>query len=251
MSTPVEEVPKLHFDPNGVGHDGSSEDDNTYTAEGLSEHGPATLHLQTSNVTQEDSAHRPSPSQTRAQEYRLDDEMALLHAERVVSHAHDQQAAGNMNNVASMSHSKSRRTDDPDEFDVNTNPIHEQNAFYRPPEHPTTRVAAVFKKIHESSFLIRYFTYIIPVVVVLLIPLLLGALLFKSATVGGVYLMWFSVWLETVWLTLWLGRVSSPIPYLVTTANVFFLDRCKVDPWPIGGRLESLYEQQQEVEGHG
>jgi len=207
MSTPVDEVPKLRFDPHGVGHLESSDDDNTYTPEGL--------HLHTSNDTQDDSIRRPSPSQTRAQEYRLDDEMALLHAERVVSQAHGQQAAANMNNVASMSRSKSRRADDPDEFDVNTNPIHEKNALYRPPEHPTTKIAAVFKKIHESSFLVRYFTYIIPVVVILLIPLLLGALLFKSATVGGVYLLWFSVWLETIWLTLWLGRVSIPSPVSV------------------------------------
>ena len=48
-----------------------------------------------------------------------------------------------------------------------------------------------------------------PVALILLIPLLLGALLFKDATVGGVDLMWFMVWLEVVWLSLWGGRVKK------------------------------------------
>lgn len=48
-----------------------------------------------------------------------------------------------------------------------------------------------------------------PVALILLIPLLLGALLFKDATVGGVDLMWFMVWLEVVWLSLWGGRVNK------------------------------------------
>jgi hypothetical protein len=56
--------------------------------------------------------------------------------------------------------------------------------------------------------LVRYFVYITPLVLVILLPLLLGALLFKNATVGDVYLMWFCIWLEIAWLTLWAGRVS-------------------------------------------
>ena len=226
MSTPVDEIPKLNFDSNNAR---SSDEENVYGGEGPSEHDQATLHLHTSNDTaQDDSIHRPSPSQTRAQEYQLDDEMALLHAERVVSRAREQEAAANLNPMTTASRSKSRRTNDPDEFDINTNPIHEKNALYRPPEHPTTKIAAVFKRIHESSFLVRYFTYITPVVVILLIPLLLGALLFNSATVGGVYLMWFSVWLETVWLTLWLGRiVAKMIPGPLGVISSLFTNNSK------------------------
>ncbi|KAL8883035.1 MAG: hypothetical protein Q9192_007474, partial [Flavoplaca navasiana] len=59
-------------------------------------------------------------------------------------------------------------------------------ATFRPPDNPTSKIAKTFKKIHESSFLVRYFSYIVPVVLVILIPLLLGALLFKRATVGGI-----------------------------------------------------------------
>lgn len=58
---------------------------------------------------------------------------------------------------------------------------------------------------------------------ILLIPLLLGALLFTNATVGGVELVWFMIWLEIVWLTLWAGRLLA-----------------KALPWPIG-ILSSLF----------
>lgn len=61
--------------------------------------------------------------------------------------------------------------------------------------------------MHNKSVLVRYFTYIVPVVLILLIPLMLGAFVFKDRTVGGVYLMWFMVWLEVIWLCLWAGRV--------------------------------------------
>jgi small-conductance mechanosensitive channel len=54
-------------------------------------------------------------------------------------------------------------------------------------------------------------------VAILLIPVLLGAFQFQSANVGGVKLLWFGVWLEIVWLTLWAGRILA-----------------KCLPWPIG-----------------
>ena len=79
-----------------------------------------------------------------------------------------------------------------DEFDVATNPLHEQTALYRLPEHPTTNFAKFMKRVHNSSFLVRYFTYIVPVVLILLVPLLIGALLSpaQDANVGGVQLVW-------------------------------------------------------------
>src|SRR5271170_1273679 len=116
-------------------------------------------------------------------------------------------------------HRSHSRVEPVDTFDADTNPIHEKTALYRPPERPSTKVAAFFKYIHTSSWLIRYVTYIVPVVLILLIPLLIGALVprAKEACVGGVQLLWFSVWLEIVWLTLWAGRLAA-----------------KLIPWPIG-----------------
>jgi hypothetical protein len=86
--------------------------------------------------------------------------------------------------------------------------LHEKAAIYKPPESPNTKVAVFVKRLHQSSFLVRYLTYIVPVVLIILIPLLVGALKYPNASVGGVKLMWFAIWLEIVWLTLWAGRVS-------------------------------------------
>ena len=185
----------------------SSDEVDTFVGEGSVDNDRNPLTLKTSDDSRQYVSRMQSPSQNREQEHRLDDDLAVLQAERVVSNQTSQNAPGLIRS-ATMSRSKSRRSEPVDEFDAATNPIHEKNAVYRPPEHPTTHFAKVFKKIHNSSFLIRYFTYIVPVVALLLIPLLFGALLFKTAHVGGVQLLWFSVWLEIVWLTLWAGRVS-------------------------------------------
>ena len=189
-----------------------SSDDYTYDGREGREGDRATEPVHLNPFPTEDSEYglktQASPSQTRAQERRLDDDLAMLQAEREVT----TQQETELRHSATLHRSRSRRPEPVDEFDVNTNPVHEQNAVYRPPEDPSTRLARVFKKIHNSSFLVRYFMYIIPVTGILLIPLLFGALLFKDAHVGGVQLMWFSIWLEIVWLTLWAGRVRGPLP---------------------------------------
>jgi hypothetical protein len=151
-----------------------------------------------------------SPSQQREQSQRLEDDLEMLRAERVVSNADRESHQGSMGRSRSMARSRSRTNAEPiDDFDVGTTPLHEKAKIYQPPANPTTNLAKIFKKIHHSSFLVRYFLYISPLCILLLIPLLFGLLLFKEATVGGVRLFWFGIWLEIVWLTLWLGRVSS------------------------------------------
>ena len=158
---------------------------------------------------------KPSASQIRADKSRLQDELRMLEAERVAS-------MDTTRKSSSLGRSKSRKQDPIiDEFDVNTNPIHEQNAAYKPVEGPSTNIAKFFRKLHESSVLIRYFMYIIPVAILLLVPLLVGAVAYGSGpdkrNIGGVDLLWFSIWLEVVWLTLWAGRIAS-----------------KMIPWPVG-----------------
>jgi hypothetical protein len=152
-----------------------------------------------------------SPSAQREASRRLDDDLEMLKAERVVSNAERSQQES-MSRSRSLGRSRSRTAgpEPIDDFDVGTTPIHEKTKVYQPPENPSTSFAKLFKKIHNSSFLVRYFFYIAPLCILLLIPLLLGLLVFKRATVGGVRLFWFGIWLEIVWLTLWAGRVSFP-----------------------------------------
>ena len=194
-----------HYPTNNGRHSHSDEDEGTLA----SEHDRLNATRQNSAEKQNAIGGQPLQSQTREEENRLTDDLAMLQAERVVSNA---QSGGQLGERTTRSTSMRRsrsRAEPVDQFDVNTNPIHEKAATFKPPENPAGRFAKTFKKIHESNFLIRYFSYIVPVVVVLLIPLLIGALLFKEAHVGGVELLWFSVWLEIVWLTLWSGRVGT------------------------------------------
>lgn len=159
-----------------------------------------------------------SPSQTREEAHRLEDDLRMLQIEQQISAiAEEDEAQARTSNLDrintnhSVRRERSHRSEGVDEFDVATNPLHETAKLYKPPTHPTTALSKFFKMLHHRSFLVRWFTYIVPVVIILLVPLLVGALLpaAQGANVGGVTLLWFSVWLLIVWLTLWAGRVSS------------------------------------------
>lgn len=219
----MKELPQPHYlTDNGVQRQ-SDDDESTLSGE------QDRLNPSRQNSAQKENylGGQSSLQQSREEENRLTDDLAMLQAERVVSSAQSAQLAGKLTNSTSMRRSRSR-VEPLDQFDVNTNPIHEKTATFRPPENPAGRVAQTFKKIHESSFLIRYFSYIVPVVLIILIPLLLGALVFKEATVGHVRLMWFCVWLEIVWLTLWSGRITAQLlPYPVGLISSLFTNNSK------------------------
>ncbi|KAF2109465.1 Mechanosensitive ion channel-domain-containing protein [Lophiotrema nucula] len=242
MTTPVDERPEptynMHSNTHSnMHHQRSSDDDGTYVGEDLSEQnsrsaergGPGARNRATSHLTVDTEAmpalgnigSLQSPSRTREEASRLDDDLAMLQIERQIS----QQAELNreQSQTRSVRRERSRRAEPIDDFDEATNPLHEKTAIYKPPENPSTSLSKFFKKVHNSSFLVRYFVYITPLVLLLLIPLLLGALLFKNANVGDVKLIWFSIWLEIVWLTLWAGRLLA-----------------KCLPWPIG-LISSLF----------
>lgn len=207
MSTPVEEHPAPRDAAEKKTNDDlSPSDDSTAVQDGLKEASP-----DLSVDTEQEALLRPpqlSPSQRREHATRLEDDLAVMEAERVASSSqYDPDDDRESHALSSVRRSRSHKSQVVDEFDVATNPLHEKAAAYNPPENPSTNFAKFFIKIHNSSFIIRYFTYIVPVVLILLIPLLVGALAYENANVGGVKLLWFSVWLEIVWLTLWAGRV--------------------------------------------
>ncbi|KAE8350786.1 Mechanosensitive ion channel-domain-containing protein [Aspergillus coremiiformis] len=227
MSTPVEELPAPKY-PERKDRTDDRSDEGTVTNEGSQEsNGNNHLRVDTVNVGNPDRAVFASPSAQREQAKRLEDDLALLEAERVASLSTNEENQKESDR-ASISRSRSLRSQNVDEFDEATNPLHEKAAVYNPPEDPNTNIARFIKKIHESSFLVRYFTYIVPVVLILLIPLLVGALAFPNANVGGVELLWFSVWLEIVWLTLWAGRiVAKCIPVLAGLLASIFTNNAK------------------------
>lgn len=205
MSSPVEERKAVHLQEQyqKLAEDTSPSDDTYVTERNPREH----LKVDTSYATEEDEEQRAmrTPSARREQATRLEDDLMLLQAERVASRS----TQGDVGDSEHQSMSRVRSRREPvDEFDEATNPLHEKAAVYKPPESPNTKLSAFVKKVHQSSFMVRYITYIVPVVLIILVPLLVGALKFPNASVGGVKLMWFAIWLEIVWLTLWAGRVS-------------------------------------------
>lgn len=250
MSTPVHEDEQPSFNQAHV-TTRSSEEDGTYVGEGSVEPDANRLHVQTDAGPTELSSPL-SPSRTREQEHLLDDNLAILKAEREATNAQVVENGATLNRTASMNRSRSKRSDPVDEFDAATNPLHEKTSGYRPPEHPSTNFAKLIKRVHNSSILVRYFTYIVPVVLLLLIPVLLGALAFKGASVGGVSLMWFGVWLEIVFLTLFAGRVCTRrLRDCILGSDMTNLACCQVFPLAYGHHRQSFHQQQQEMERYG
>ena len=228
MSTPVEEIRQPQFAPlqyplPNNGRSSDSDDEGTLSNEYDRPERSTTNQTQAQNFL----GGKTSQSQSREEEQRLEDDLAMLQAERKVSRSQSQQASSTL--TRSMSIRRSRSRPEPvDQFDVNTNPIHEKASTFKPPEHPDGSFARVFKRIHDSNWLIRYFMYIVPLVLIILIPLLIGALVFKRATVGGVRLLWFCVWLEVVWLTLWGARiVAKSLPWPVGLVSSIFTNNSK------------------------
>ncbi|KAF7716521.1 Uncharacterized protein PECH_005194 [Penicillium ucsense] len=231
MSTPTEEHER-HLQEQRSGRRPESDevmpssDDGTYVPEHHQDDRRDRLRVDTSYTGERGSSLKGTPSARREESTRLEDDLMLLQAERVASRS--TQADNGEGERASMSRSRSRREELVDDFLEATNPIHEKTTVYRPPDTPNTRLSQFVKKIHESSFIVRYLTYILPVALLLLIPLLVGALSFKDANVGGVKLMWFAIWLEIVWLTLWAGRiVAKCIPPIVGVLASVFTNNAK------------------------
>ena len=210
MSTPVHELPQPQFTHANYGQPFDSDDEGTLSND------QDRIERANTNEKQNYLGGTTSHSRSREQENRLEDDLAMLQAERVVSRS---QSHYNSNLTQTSSINRSRTRHEPeDTFDMATNPIHEKAAAFHPPENPAGRFAKAFKRVHESALFVRWFCYIVPLVLILLVPLLIGALVFpKDVSVGGVDLLWFSVWLEVVWLTLWAGRIVA-----------------KALPWPVG-----------------
>jgi small-conductance mechanosensitive channel len=251
MSSPAfENLDKYKFPAfdSGSTQTPSSDEDGTLRDDTRDEHIDKNfLHLQTSYTSGDDGSYNKyggyrrdlspmSPAQQREQSQRLDDELEMLRAERVATAARTSSDSirgtitGSMHRSRSLAHGRSRTNIEPeDDFDIGTTPVHEQAKIYSPPTRPVTQAAKLFKKIHDSSFLVRYFFYITPVTLLLLIPVLLGGLKYHKEAVGGVDLFWFGIWLEVFWLTLWAGRlIAKSIPYPMGVVSSLFTNDDKL-----------------------
>ena len=223
MSTPVEEIRQPQFS-----HPQYTLNEQTSTSDDEGTLSNEFDRPERGNTTDQNFlGGKTSQIQSREEEQRLEDDLAMLQAERNVSRTQSNTMGGHLTRSTSIHRSRSR-PEPIDQFDVNTNPIHEKASTFQPPDHPAGTFGRVFKRVHDSNFLVRYFMYIMPLVLIILVPLLLGGLVYKRATVGGVRLLWFCAWLEVVWLTLWGGRiVAKALPWPVGLVSSMFTNNSK------------------------
>lgn len=166
--------------------------------------------LNTLAPTHDDPNGAFTPTSQRAEANRLNDDLELLRAERIVSNQeHDQ---------ASRSRTKNRNHN-PEPEDA----FNQTNAEAEPEKKKKNSDAALYKLwlfISKFPRFFRYIIYLIPGAALLLAPVLLGTFRFNGTEhavggPGGVYVMWFGIWLEIVWCSLWVTRmITNLIPPL-------------------------------------
>ncbi|KUI60285.1 hypothetical protein VP1G_07485 [Cytospora mali] len=150
---------------------------------------------------------------------RLMDDLELLRIERQVSNEEREEASRRR----STSHNRHDRhhpqTEPEDAFHTLTEPAPLPQTTSEKLVTPTF-LTKLFKKLRTFPRVVRYFVYAIPVAVILLTPILLDIYAFplKDNPVGGeggLKLLWFGIWLEIVWCSLWASRILvSGLPYL-------------------------------------
>jgi hypothetical protein len=76
------------------------------------------------------------------------------------------------------------------------------------------KVGNMFYKIQNSSIIVRYGLYILPVAAVLAIPLVISALK-PELSAGNIKLLGLFVWIEIIWCSLWICKlVAHSLPFV-------------------------------------
>ncbi|ETN43442.1 uncharacterized protein HMPREF1541_02601 [Cyphellophora europaea CBS 101466] len=84
-----------------------------------------------------------------------------------------------------------------------------------PQDGSLTWAGKIYSTIYNFSVITRYLLYVVPVAVIIAVPLVLGATVFPDASIGGVPMMFFFIWVMIVWCFLWVSKlVAQFLPYL-------------------------------------
>lgn len=155
---------------------------------------------------QEHQKESRSPAAQHADMTALNDDLELLRAERLIS---------NQEHDMRRSFSKTRNHNPEPEDAFNQLNLPESSAKKR---NENAALYKLWRFVRKFPRLIRYFVYMLPGAALLLIPVLLGYFRYDKGekNVGGVYLMWFGIWLEIMWCSLWVSRmISSLLPHVL------------------------------------
>ncbi|GAB1314223.1 Mechanosensitive ion channel protein [Madurella fahalii] len=158
-----------------------------------------------------------SPRDSREAANRLHDDLELLRAERVVSRQVHQE------NHSTLGRSRNRSHDERVPEDA-FNTVAAPAAPVATAPVKATWLTKLWVWLKKFPRVLRYILYAIPAGILILIPVFLDVFAYNRegdpvGGPGGVQLMWFGIWLEVVWLTLWATRiVTSIMPYIVAFA---------------------------------
>lgn len=167
MSTPVHEVPEPSFPQ--YGPPGSFQRQPSISADGSSSehiyadelprhelHDPSRANARTVASDDENLRYMSSVSRSRIREenYRLEDDLELLRAERVATNVSGHGGPERSKSRRDRSRSRVDGIEPVDEFDISTNPAHDNGkGVWRPPEKPANRFAKFLKavSIYQNS----------------------------------------------------------------------------------------------------
>lgn len=76
-------------------------------------------------------------------------------------------------------------------------------------EDALTKIGNFFYKIHSASVITRYALYILPVAALLAIPLVLTMTTYSDARADGIKLAGLFIWIEIIWLALWVCKLFA------------------------------------------
>jgi hypothetical protein len=139
----------------------------------------------------------------REQATRLVDDLTMLQVQQMVS-----------NQEEGRSMSKVRSREQQIREDVFNQPT--TGPIGPPTSEPPSKLNIAFKYVKKLPRIIRYFLYMLPITAILLIPVFLGIFLDPEHQTpvggsGGPQLLWFGIWLEVMWLSLWAARIATAI----------------------------------------
>lgn len=76
-------------------------------------------------------------------------------------------------------------------------------------EDTVNAMGKIYKKVRDFSTVTRYFLYVLPLASIIAIPIIVDAVQPTNKKVGSVRLLWFFVWVEIVWLSLWVSKALA------------------------------------------
>ncbi|KAK3945151.1 Mechanosensitive ion channel-domain-containing protein [Diplogelasinospora grovesii] len=160
-----------------------------------------------------DHASALSPSESREAANRLNDDLELLRAERVVSNQEHE-------SKSTKSRLKRREHAEPVEDAFNTTGPAPATAALSGVAVPkkSTWLTKLWSFLRKFPRVLRYVVYAIPGGIIILVPVFLDLFAYGGSdskrTVGGpggVQLLWFGIWLEVIWLTFWAAKIMTMI----------------------------------------